>query len=170
MSVRPANEPVETPRSDQETRVSEQDHHSLRLWLRLLTCSSMIEAHLRTLLRERFATTLPRFDLMAQLEKAPEGLTMGELSQRMMVSGGNATGIVSQLVSEGLVDRTALPNNRRTFIVRLTPQGQSVFARMAAEHELWVIGLLGQLDAAEVEQLMQLLARVKGAVSTASER
>jgi DNA-binding MarR family transcriptional regulator len=170
MTVGSASDAVEVPRSDQETRVSEHDHHSLRLWLRLLTCSSMIEARLRTLLRERFGTTLPRFDLMAQLEKAPEGLTMGELSQRMMVSGGNATGIVSQLVSEGLVDRTALPNNRRTFIVRLTPQGQAVFARMATEHELWVIGLLGQLEPDEVDQLMQLLARVKEAARTVGDR
>lgn len=163
MALRRASEHLDDarPRADLETRVSESDHHSLRLWLRLLTCTSLIEAELRTRLREEFATTLPRFDLLAQLERVPDGLTMGELSRRMMVSGGNATGIVTQLVSEGLVDRTALPHNRRTFIVRLTAQGRDFFRRMAQEHEAWVIDLLGHLDAREVDELMVLLARVK---------
>lgn len=146
---------------DQETRLHEDDHHSIKLWLRLLTCSSLIESRLRAALREEFDTTLPRFDFMAQLERAPEGLAMGELSRRMMVSGGNVSGIAAQLVKEGLVDRQPVPNNRRTFLVKLTPKGRRAFAAMAEEHERWVIALLGHLDSEEVSQLMQLLSRVK---------
>jgi DNA-binding MarR family transcriptional regulator len=150
---------------DQETRMHEDDHHSIRLWLRLLTCSSLIETRLRSALREQFDTTLPRFDFMAQLERVPDGLTMGELSQRMMVSGGNVSGIASQLVKEGLVDRTAVPSNRRTFIVKLTPRGRRTFRKMAETHEEWVIGMLGHLDTDEVEQLMRLLTRVKAGLA-----
>lgn len=146
---------------DQETRLHEDDHHSIKLWLRLLTCSSLIESRLRAALREEFDTTLPRFDFMAQLERAPEGLAMGELSRRMMVSGGNVSGIAAQLVKEGLVDRQPVPNNRRTFLVKLTPKGRRAFAAMAEEHERWVIALLGHLDSEEVSQLMHLLSRVK---------
>jgi DNA-binding MarR family transcriptional regulator len=146
---------------DQETRLHEDDHHSIKLWLRLLTCSSLIEGRLRTALREQFDTTLPRFDLMAQLERAPAGLSMGELSQRMMVSGGNVSGIATQLVKEGLVDRTAMPNNRRTYIVTLTPKGRREFKKIAERHEEWVIAMLGHLKASEVEPLMRLLTRVK---------
>ena len=147
-----------------ETRLHEDDHHSIKLWLRLLTCSSLIEKQLRGLLRERFATTLPRFDFLAQLERAPEGLIMGQLSQRMMVSGGNISGITTQLVQEGLVDRSPVPNNRRTFIVRLTNKGRKVFRGMAEEHEGWIIDMLGHLQAAEVEQLMKLLSRIKDGI------
>lgn len=146
---------------DHETRLFEGDHHSLKLWLRLLTCSSLIESRLRKALREEFGTTLPRFDFMAQLERVPEGLTMGDLSKRMMVSGGNVSGIATQLVSEGLVDRSAVPNNRRTFIVKLTAKGRRMFGAMAARHEEWVIQMLGHLDTSEVDQLMQLLKQVK---------
>jgi DNA-binding MarR family transcriptional regulator len=146
---------------DHETRLHEDDHHSIKLWLRLLTCSSLIESRLRGALRETFDTTLPRFDFMAQLERVPEGLTMGEVSQRMMVSGGNVSGIAAQLVKEGLVDRRPIPNNRRTFMVKLTPKGRRVFARMAQQHEQWVIQLLGHLKRDEVNQLMRLLSRVK---------
>ena len=78
---------------------------ALRLWLRMLTCTQLIETRVRAALREQFDTTLPRFDLMAQLERAPEGLKMNELSRRMMVTGGNVTAITDQLVSEGLVQR-----------------------------------------------------------------
>ncbi len=150
-----------TPRLNHETRLHEDDHHSIKLWLRLLTCSSLIESRLRGALREEFDTTLPRFDFLAQLERVPEGLTMGELSRRLMVSGGNVSGIAAQLVGEGLVDRSPLPENRRTFMVKLTPKGRKAFSRMAQRHEQWVIGLLGLLEPGEVDQLMGLLDRVK---------
>lgn len=147
-----------------ETRLHEDDHHSIKLWLRLLTCSSLIENRLRSALRERFDTTLPRFDFLAQLERSPEGLTMGELSRRMMVTGGNVSGIATQLEGEGLVARSPLPNNRRTVQVKLTARGRRQFAAMAEEHEQWVIGMLGHLEEGEVEQLMRLLNRVKDGV------
>jgi len=147
--------------SDRETRLVEDDHHSIKLWLRLLTCSSLIESHLRTALREEFDTTLPRFDFLAQLDRVPEGLSMGELSKRMMVSGGNVSGIAGQLVKEGLISRQAVPDNRRTFIVKLSPQGRQFFRKMAKRHEQWVISLLGQLSSKDVNHLMDLLGKVK---------
>src|SRR5262249_40149160 len=103
---------------------SHDDHDALRLWLRLFTCTMLIEGRVRAGLRERFATTLPRFDLMSQLERAPEGLKMGELSRRMMVTGGNVTGITTALVAEGLIERRAIPGDRRAQLVRLTAEGK----------------------------------------------
>ena len=103
---------------DPESRLADDDHDSLRLWLRLLTCTLMIEKRIRSQLREQFATTLPRFDLMAQLERHPDGLRMGELSQRLMVTGGNVTGLVDQLVAEGLVTRAATSRDRRALVVQ----------------------------------------------------
>lgn len=158
------SKPDGTAPLDRETRLHEDDHHSIKLWLRLLTCSSLIETRLRSALREQFGSTLPRFDLLSQLERNPDGLTMGELSQRMMVSGGNVSGIASQLVKEGLIDRTAVPENRRTFIVKMTPPGRRSFAKMATAHEEWVIKLLGHLQHDEVGELMGLLNRVKQAL------
>ena len=152
--------------TDHETRLVESDHHSLKLWLRLLTCSSLIEKKLRDELRLSFDMTLPRFDFLAQLERAPDGLTMGELSKRMMVSGGNISGIAAQLADEGLIDRCQVPNNRRTFIVTLTQKGRDEFETIAKAHELWVIEMLGQLAQDDVSQLMNLLLKVKNTVLT----
>ena len=146
---------------DLESRANETHHDSLRLWLRLLTCTQLIEANVRSRLRRDFAITLPRFDLMAQLERNPQGLRMGELSQRMMVTRGNVTGITDQLVDEGLVKRTDTPGDRRAYVIKLTPAGKRAFDRMAAAHEEWVIELLGGLSATEREQLKRLLGRVK---------
>ncbi|MCU0764243.1 MAG: MarR family transcriptional regulator, partial [Hydrogenophaga sp.] len=124
---------------DLEARAHSEHAQELRLWLRLLTCSQLIEKRVRTQLRERFDTTLPRFDLMAQLERHPEGLKMKELSHRLMVTGGNVTGITDQLVAEGLVERVGVEGDRRAFLVRLTPAGRKVFERMAIEHEDWIV-------------------------------
>ncbi len=147
--------------SDRETAARPDDHRGLRLWLRMLTCTQMIERHIRNELRQRFSTTLPRFDLMSQLERHPEGLKMNELSRRMMVTGGNVTGITDQLAKEGLVERLPEPADRRAFRIRLTRAGARAFAEMAAEHENWVVGLLSGLTKREHQDLMSLLAKVK---------
>jgi DNA-binding MarR family transcriptional regulator len=134
---------------------------ALRLWLRMLTCTQLIETQVRAGLREQFDTTLPRFDLMAQLERAPDGLKMNELSRRMMVTGGNITGITDQLVAEDLVERLAVPGDRRISRVRLTPKGRVQFAEMAHQHEGWIVSAFGGLSDKEIATLHRLLGRVK---------
>jgi DNA-binding MarR family transcriptional regulator len=151
--------PVEP--SDLETRVSDDHHQALKLWLRLLACTNKVENEIRTRLRAKFDTTLPRFDLMAQLERTPAGLKMNELSQRLMVTGGNVTGITDQLEKEGLVVRTSDPSDRRAFTVKLTPNGRTVFTKMASVHEQWVIDLFDGLSTAEKDQIHRLLAKLK---------
>ncbi len=134
---------------------------ALRLWLRLLTCTQLIERQVRTSLRERFDTTLPRFDLMAQLDRHPDGLKMNELSRRMMVTGGNVTGITDQLVTEGLVERVDVAGDRRAFNVRLTERGRQVFRDMAIEHERWIVEAFSALNERDILTLHRLLGRVK---------
>ena len=146
---------------DMEARVHADHHASLRLWLRLLSTATRIEDTIRQNLREQFGMTLPRFDLMAQLEREPQGLTMGGLSRRMMVTGGNVTGIVDQLEREQLVQRQSQPGDRRAFAVHLTSAGREAFARMAKAHESWVVKLMSTLDVAEQEVLYQLLGALK---------
>lgn len=146
---------------DMEARAHADHHEALRLWLRLLTCTQLIEQRVRTQLRERFDTTLPRFDLMAQLERVPDGLKMNELSRRLMVTGGNVTGITDQLEAEGMVQRVPVEGDRRALMIRLTPAGRKAFADMAIEHESWIVDALGGLSEREVESLYRLLGKVK---------
>ncbi len=146
---------------DLEARAHSEHAQELRLWLRLLTCSQLIEKRVRAGLREQFDTTLPRFDLMAQLERHPEGLKMKELSHRLMVTGGNVTGITDQLVAEGLVERMAVEGDRRAFLVRLTPEGRSGFERMAAQHEQWIVEAFDGLSPRDLDHLHKLLGKVK---------
>jgi DNA-binding MarR family transcriptional regulator len=146
---------------DAETRAHADDHMALRLWLRLLACTNLIEAPLRTRLRERFDGSLPRFDLMAQLDRHPQGLKMRELSRRLMVTGGNVTGLTDRLVGEGLVERQIDPADRRAQTVRLTAAGQRHFRTMAAEHEVWVASLFSGLAPARQVLLFELLGELK---------
>ncbi len=147
--------------SDMESRVTDDHHQALKLWLRLLACTTRVEGVVRNRLRSEFGTTLPRFDLLAQLEREPDGLTMGELSQRLMVTGGNITGITDQLEAEGLVRRAPHPTDRRAWAVQLTASGRRQFRRMAAVHEQWVIELLSGWNAEEKGEVYALLARLK---------
>jgi len=146
---------------DAETRAQIDDHQALRLWLRLLATSNRIESLLRTRLRERHGVSLPRFDLMAQLDRHPEGLRMRELSQRLMVTGGNVTGLTDRLVAEGLVERRDDPHDGRSYTVRLTDSGATQFRQMAREHEAWVIELFHGLSAAEQTAVFDALGGLK---------
>jgi len=129
----------------------------LRLWLRLLRSSRAIEARLRERLRTKFTITLPQFDVMAALARNESGMTMTELSRHLMVSNGNVTGIIDRLVAEKLVLRQAPANDRRSYIVRLTPKGASQFSAIAKAHEGWIDELLVEIDAAEAESIIQQL-------------
>ena len=145
--------PSTAPMLDRETKASERpgDHKDeLRLWLRMLTCSTLIESEIRTRLREEFKTTLPRFDLMAQLEKSTTGMTVGEVSQRLMVSNGNVTAVVAGLLADGLVDKRPAAQDRRVQVLTLTAQGRRAFKAMAERHENWIAELFASLGPAEI--------------------
>jgi DNA-binding MarR family transcriptional regulator len=149
---------------DAETKVAERpdDHKTeLRLWLRLFTCKMVIENEVRRRLRDTFAVTLPRFDLMAQLDRAPGGMTLGELSQRMMVTNGNVTGLVDRLVAQGLVERRPSPTDRRAQIVSLTAEGRKLFRAMARANADWVAEIFADLAPGEIDELMRLLHKTK---------
>ncbi len=155
---------------DAETRIHDDHHLSVRLWLRMLSCTNRIEGVVRQNLQAKFQSTLPRFDLMAQLERARAGLKMSELSQRMMVTGGNVTGITDGLEKEGLVVREVDTTDRRVYRVKLTAEGQRQFRRMAVEHEQWVIALFEGMATRDKERLVELLGDLKRHIShTAAE-
>ena len=154
-------------RGDYETSTSADDHLDVRIWLRLLTCTNMIEGRVRRNLREDFDFTLPRFDLLAQLDRAETGLTMGELSRRLMVSNGNVTGLIDRLVGEGLVVRKPAPEDRRAHLVTLTPAGRKSFDAMWPQHQRWINAMLAGLDRKEMEALFALLGTLKQSLADA---
>jgi DNA-binding MarR family transcriptional regulator len=125
----------------------------LRLWIRLLRASRLIEGVARERLKSQFNATLPRFDVMAALYRKPDGMLMSEISRFLMVSNGNVTGIVDRLVSDGLVARAQRNGDRRTSFVTLTRKGRAAFAEMATAHESWIDELLGGLSVRDAERM-----------------
>lgn len=140
------------------------DRSSVRLWLRLLSCTMVIEKDVQRRLSDRFGTTLPRFDLLAALDRQPEGLTMSALSRALLVSNGNVTQLVQKLAAEGLVATTPSPTDGRSSIVRLTHKGQQHFMELAEAHHGWIDALFASLDAAERDALYAGLGHLKTAI------
>ena len=144
-----------------EARVSSDDHQALKVWLRLLSCSTDIETEIRKRLRARFGMTLARFDYLAQLHRYPEGLRMNTLSKYLMVTGGNVTGLTDELAKKGYVARETEADDRRSFRVSLTPAGRKTFEGIAALHESWVIELFAGMSVTSKNQLYDLLGRLR---------
>ena len=124
----------------------------------------VIERRIRTRFEEEFQTTLPRFDVLAALEREPDGLTMSQLSAALLVSNGNVTGIVNRLIEELMVIRTVESDDRRIATVRLTRKGREAFQRMARGHEKWIDRMFAGVTDSQMEQLMKLLATVRHSV------
>jgi len=143
-----------------ETEINSKS--ALRLWLRLYRSVSLIEREVRSRFSREFGVSLSRFDILSALDRSENGLTMGEISQGLLVSNGNVTGLISRLVDDGLVVREAQIDDRRSFCVQLTQQGRSAFADMATAHESWLAEILGDMPAetatalsANMDDLMQ---------------
>lgn len=137
---------------------------SLRLWLRLLATTTIVEKAIRSYLRQECDSTLPRFDVLAALDRVEGKLTMGELSDRLLVSNGNLTGLIARLVEDGLVLRVVDPADRRSQFVSLTPAGRQIFRRMAERHEDLVDGIFSDLTDAEMERFLRLITKLNKAV------
>jgi DNA-binding MarR family transcriptional regulator len=153
--------PIDLGELGHEGRADTADHAKLKLWLRMLSCTTQVEAEIRRRLRVRFDITLARFDYMAQLYRKQEGLKMSELSRYLMVTGGNVTGLTDEMERNGMVTREGSPTDRRAWIVRLTAQGRRAFEVMASEHEEWVLELFAGVDDAGVKQLYTQLGELR---------
>ena len=157
-------------RQDYESGVQTQDDMELRVWLRLLTCTNLLDTEVRTRLKQTADTTLPRFDILAQLERHVGPMSMGELSKRLMVSNGNVTGLIDRLAGEGLVDRKPSPNDRRVQMVSLTKKGAKSFSDIAENHRTWVGEMMADLSPDEMKGLYELLARLKASILAAEDK
>lgn len=137
----------------------------LRLWLRMLSTTKLISQEVRRRLRTEFGATLPQFDLLAQLDREKDGLRLGELSKRTMVTNGNVTGLVERLEGDGLVVRETPDGDRRVTVAKLTPKGEEFFARMAKAHEGWLRDMMADVEPAAVKVLLDDMRLVKMSVS-----
>jgi DNA-binding MarR family transcriptional regulator len=140
---------------------------SVRVWLRLLSCSMAIEKEVQRRFAER-GMTLPRFDVLAALDRKPDGLTMGALSRALLVSNGNVTQLVQKMVRDGLVEMRTLPSDRRSSVVRLTPEGQARFVDLADAHHAWIDRMLAGLDFTQRERLYVALGVMKLSIAKAT--
>jgi DNA-binding MarR family transcriptional regulator len=144
-----------------EARAGQEDHLALKLWLRLLACSTQVETEVRQRLRAQFGISLARFDYLAQLHRHADGLRMSTLSRYLMVTGGNVTALTDELEREGMVQRDSDPEDRRSWRLRMTAAGRKAFDRIAREHELWVIELFHGLDTVHKKSLYEDLGRLR---------
>lgn len=143
------------------------DQLGIRLWLRLLSCTVVIEKRVQRRLADRFATTLPRFDILAALDRHPDGMMMSELSRALLVSNGNVTALIKTLAAEGHVEMAPSPTDRRASIVAITEAGRLHFADMAAAHHGWIEAMLEGLSREQRETLFELLGQLKLSIAAA---
>jgi len=122
----------------------------VRIWIRMLTLHGKVYSRLNRTFLDRFGISLAKFDVLAQLDRFGDDLSQGELSQRLKVTGGNVTGLVRRLVADGLVTRKMSASDRRSFVVRLTPNGRELFRAARDMHDELLRDWFGDLSPDEL--------------------
>ena len=140
-----------------------REQQSVRLWLELLRCAKTQEMRLGTRFRKNFGQSLTRFDALSQLYRADNTtLSVTALASRLLAStSGNITGLIDRMEDDGLVSRRANPEDRRSFIVSLTPRGKEIFEEMAIEHGHWVTEGFDGLSAGELKTLQSSMIELR---------
>lgn len=133
----------------------------LRLWLQMLKAVRHVEGSLREKLRNGYETTLPRFDVLAALHAEPAGMKMSELSEHLVVSNGNVTGVVERLVSEGLVARQNLETDRRAFLVQITEKGRTLMDAMTSEHLGWIDDMFNEVSETDAARGISIMLDIR---------
>lgn len=156
--------------TDFETRVVDDHHQALKLWLRLLACTTRVENQIRSRLRAEFDTTLPRFDLLAQVARPPLGPSLSELSRKLLVTKGNITDIVARLEAVELIERRRDDADGRIQYVFLTPEGRKLLDDILPVHDKWIKDLMQELSRQELETLYDALGVLKAALKRMDAR
>jgi DNA-binding MarR family transcriptional regulator len=148
-----------------------QDHQlQLRTWLRLMACTNSALNLLRRGLRNEFGVTLPVFDMLVQIQRAPLGPTMGELSARLMVTKGHVSDLAERLEAKGLITRRSNSHDGRLQHVYLTQAGETLLARVVPVHRAWICELMAELDPEKLVQLYELLGTIRARAIAAENR
>lgn len=148
-----------TRNNPRKNHTATRSKQSLRMWLRLLVCESIVEQHIRAKLRNEYNITLPQFDVLAELDYIGKPMSMTDLSKQLMVSNGNVTGVIDRLARDAYVKRMPAKNDRRVQLIKLTDKGIKSFQEMAKQHEHWIAELFYEIPVKDMEQLTVLLAK-----------
>ncbi len=149
----------------EKTRSNRRSKEAIRTWLRLLSCETLVEQRLKSLFRSNFSVTLPQFDVLSELQRAGEPLTMSQLSHGLMVSNGNVTGVIDRLEKSGLVARNRAEHDRRIQYIELTSTGRTEFNKMARHHARWLEDLFADLSLDDMTKLQTLLLKTRHSVT-----
>ncbi|MET0278760.1 MAG: MarR family transcriptional regulator [Pseudorhodoplanes sp.] len=142
----------------------ERQKVDLQLWVRLLACGHSAEQRVKNRIKENFGINQTQFNLLSQLDRAPEGIRMGEVARRTVVTGSNVTAVVDDLEQRGLVQRQAVQGDRRATVITLTEAGRKAFAQMAPIHADWIEEIFAKMAKHEKRQLIDQLDALKAAM------
>jgi MarR family 2-MHQ and catechol resistance regulon transcriptional repressor len=131
---------------------------ALSMWVKLARSAStfgrLTDEHIRT-----FGLTTPQFGVLEVLGHLGP-LTLGELSKKLLVSGGNITCVIDNLEKEGLVERLPSKLDRRAIVAQLTDKGEKLFAETFQKHAEYVATLAAVLTEEEQETVSILLKKL----------
>lgn len=158
------------PAALKDTVVPVQGQIETRLWLQLLSLHGELFASLNSVLSSEFGLSLAKFDVLAQLDRYPEGLALGQLSQNLKVSGGNVSGLVQRLLADDLISKAMSSEDRRSFIVRLTPKGAALFRKAADIHKRHLSKRLENIPPQELDSALGVLRSLSQKIRTETKK
>jgi len=110
----------------------------------------------------QFDLTPAQFDVIATLGNT-SGMSMGEIGEKTLITKGTLTGVIDRLERKGLIVREVSASDRRSTIVKLTPEGDTLFQSAFPVHIADMKQHLTSFNSSELEGLRDLLIRLNSA-------
>lgn len=147
---------------------SPEEETSLRLWITLarsyLTVSRVVSARVL-----EYGLTVPQFGILEALHHLGP-LSLGELAEKLLVTGGNVTYVMDRLEAQGLVERRRSKTDRRVVEAYLTPEGRALISAVFPRHAAFIRDVMKHMSREEQQDLRHLLRRLgKGIAERAAE-
>ncbi len=142
---------------------SEEQEISLRLWITLARCYGTFARAVSVRIAE-YGLTTPQFGVLEALHHLGP-LTLGDLAQKLLVTGGNITYVMDRLEEQELVVRDRWGEDRRIIWGRLTPKGRELMQEIFGEHVEFVHSLVQPLELEERKELRNLLRKLGHAIA-----
>src|SRR4051794_25938130 len=130
-------------------------------WLALIRTHARLWDQVETQMRQDSGLTVPRYDVLMQLDQARGRLGLSELASTIVLSPSGLSKLLDRMEGSGLLRREPDPRDARSTFARITPKGRSLVRKARQSHHVWLQRAFGDaLDDRDIADLARVMGRI----------
>ncbi|HEY0871044.1 MAG TPA: MarR family transcriptional regulator [Acidothermaceae bacterium] len=137
-------------------------------WLALIRTHARLWDQVEAQMRHDSGLTLPRYDVLMQLDRSGGRLRLTELASSVVLSPSGLSKLLDRMEASELLRREPDPTDARSTLARLTPRGRLLVRKARQTHHAWLQKAFGDaLNERDVADLTRIMTRLDAQISSA---